>query len=80
MNLLFSRTSLKSLAKCQKKARASIVEAIAGLPDRGDIQKLKGQTLKNVYRLRVGEYRIVYLRDGEEIRILKIETRGHIYK
>jgi mRNA interferase RelE/StbE len=80
MNLTFSRTSLKSLAKCQKKIRANIVEAIGELPDKGDIQKLKGQALKNVYRLRVGEYRVVYLRDGDEILILKIETRGNIYQ
>ena len=80
MNLTLSRASLKSLAKCQKKTRASIVQAIEGLPGRGDVQKLKGQALKNVFRLRVGEYRLVYLWDGEGIRILKIETRGHIYK
>ncbi len=80
MNLTLSRTSLKFLAKCQKKTRAVIVDAITGLPDKGDIQKLKGQTLKSTYRLRVGEYRVVYLWDGDDIRIVKIETRGQVYR
>jgi hypothetical protein len=28
----------------------------------------------------VGRYRIVYVGEGDEIRILKIDTRGDIYK
>ncbi|MCK7536943.1 MAG: hypothetical protein MZV63_41275 [Marinilabiliales bacterium] len=50
------------------------------MPGKGDIRKLKGQAIKNSFRLRVGRYRVVYIGRGDEIRILKIDTRGDIYK
>jgi len=80
MTLSFSRRSIKSLAKCELKTRAAIVEAIRELPSKGDIRKLKGQAIKNSFRLRVGRYRVVYVEEGDEIRILRIDTRGDIYK
>ena len=59
---------------------AAIVEAIEKLPDNGDIRKLKGQRSKNIFRLRVGGYRVLFIREGDSIRILDIDTRGDIYK
>jgi len=56
------------------------MEAIEGLPDKGDIKRLKGQTAKNAYRLRVGRYRIIYVWERDRIKILDIDTRGDIYK
>jgi mRNA-degrading endonuclease RelE of RelBE toxin-antitoxin system len=80
MNVFYSKTSLKFLSKLGEDMRAKIVSAVDGLPDRGDIQKMRGQTLKNVFRLRVGRYRILYIREADAIRILDIDTRGDIYK
>jgi mRNA-degrading endonuclease RelE of RelBE toxin-antitoxin system len=80
MALTYSRTSIKFLAKCEPKTRAAIVEAIRELPDKGDIQKLKGQVIKNAFRLRVGRFRVVYVWEGDAIRILRIDTRGDVYK
>lgn len=80
MTLFFSRRSIKFLAKCEFKTRAVIVEAIGELPGKGDIRKLKGQAIKNSFRLRVGRYRVVYVEEGDEIKILRIDTRGDIYK
>lgn len=80
MILFFSRRSTRFLAKCELKTRAVIVEAIRELPGKGDIRKLKGQAIKNSFRLRVGRYRVVYIEEGNEIRILRIDTRGDIYK
>jgi mRNA interferase RelE/StbE len=80
MTLSFSRRSIKFLAKCGLKTRTVIIEAIGELPGKGDIRKLKGQTIKNTFRLRVGKYRVVYVDDSDEIRILKIDTRGDIYR
>jgi mRNA interferase RelE/StbE len=80
MTLFFSRRSTKFLAKCELKTRKAIVDAIRELPGQGDIRKLKGQAIRNSYRLRVGRYLIVYVGEGDEIRILKIDTRGDIYK
>jgi len=58
----------------------AIVEAIEGLPDHGDVRKLKGQVIKNTYRLRVGRYRVIYVWEKDEIKILDVDTRGDIYK
>jgi mRNA-degrading endonuclease RelE of RelBE toxin-antitoxin system len=80
MVLSFSRTSLKFLEKCERKTRAAIVEAIRELPDKGDIQKLKGQVIKNSFRLRIGRFRVVYVWEGDAIRIVRIDTRGDVYK
>lgn len=54
-------------------------KAVYKLPDGTDIKKLKGVEL---YRLRVGDYRIIY-RIEEEIKIITIENidnRGDVYK
>ena len=80
MVLSFSRTSLKFLSKCELKTRADIIEAMRGLPNQGDIRKLKGQVIKNMYRLRVGRYRVIYIWEGDEVSIMKIDTRGDVYK
>ena len=80
MTLFFSRRSIKFLAKCEVKTRKAIVDAIRELPGQGDIQKLKGRIIKNTYRLRIGRYRVVYVWEVDQIRILDINTRGDIYK
>jgi mRNA interferase RelE/StbE len=76
----FGRKALKALARYGEIERARLIEAIGGLPDKGDIRRLKGQIIKNTYRLRVGRHRIIFIREGDEIRILKIDTRGDVYK
>jgi len=80
MIFLFSKSSLKYLAWCERGTSAAIVEAIERLPDKGDIRMLKGQTIKNTYRLRVGRYRVIYIWERDEIKILDIDTRGDVYK
>jgi mRNA interferase RelE/StbE len=80
MNITFSKASRKYLARREKKTSAVIVEAIEGLPEKGDIRMLKGRSIKNIYRLRVGKYRVIYIWEREEIEIIDIDTRGDVYK
>lgn len=80
MNIFFSKSCLKYLAKCELKIRVILFEAIERLPGHGDIRPLKGKTVKNIYRLRVGKYRILFMKEEECIHILEIDTRGDIYK
>lgn len=80
MKTLFSKTSRKHLAKCGEKVRIRLLAAIDELPDNGDIRKLKGQVIKNVFRLRIGRYRVLCVWEKDEIKILDIDTRGDIYK
>jgi mRNA interferase RelE/StbE len=79
MNILYSRTSLNYLKKQSKKVQIKIINAIEQLPNKGDIKKLRGKHLKNIYRLRVGKYRVIFIIEKEVIKIIDINTRGDIY-
>lgn len=59
--------------------RRRIVDAIERLPDSGDIKRLQGHS--NLFRLRVGAYRIIYTVDNGEFVIYVIDAgnRGQIY-
>ncbi|MFH1306772.1 MAG: type II toxin-antitoxin system RelE/ParE family toxin [Candidatus Micrarchaeota archaeon] len=45
-----------------------------------DIKKLAGSFNPAFYRLRVGDYRIIYLIDKKEVKITSIIHRSHGYK
>lgn len=76
MIVQYSKQSIKFLSKQDKTTRIRIVEAINKLPQ-GDVKKLQGQ---ENYRLRVGDYRIIFDKNGEILYIEKIDNRGQVYK
>ena len=76
MIVKYSKQSIKFLSKQDKTTRIRIVEAINKLPQ-GDVKKLQGQ---ENYRLRVGDYRIIFDKNGNIIYIVRIHNRGQIYK
>ena len=76
-NIRFSKQSLKYLARLHKPKRLQILSAIENLSD-GDTKKLIGK--RNLYRLRVNDYRVVYSPSGDIINITRIGSRGEIYK
>jgi mRNA interferase RelE/StbE len=80
MNLVYSKTSLKYLGKLEESVRSAIMDAIDRLPEQGDIRKMRGRVIRNLFRLRVGRYRVLFIWEGETIEILDIDTRGDIYK
>jgi len=80
MKFYYSRTSLKYLQGLERNVARKIVEAIEKLPSEGDTRKLKGKRIKNIFRLRIGRYRVIYLLEKESIKIIKIDTRGDVYK
>ena len=80
MNIFYSKTSLKYLSKLEQDIRANIVAAIDMLPDTGDIKKMRGRSIEDLYRLRVGKFRILFLWTKDTIKILDVDTRGDIYK
>lgn len=73
----YSKKALKFLKKQDKPTQRRIVDAISKLPLSGDIRKLQGT---NGYRLRVGDYRILFDVNGTIIDIIDIRNRGQIYK
>lgn len=59
--------------------RRRIVDAIERLPDSGDIKRLQGHN--DLFRLRVGPYRVLYTVDNGEFVIYVVDagSRGQIY-
>lgn len=77
--IVFEKEAQKFLVKQDKNKRLRLYKAIYKLPGGTDIKKLKGH---NLYRMRVGDCRILYTID-EAIRLIDIETinnRGDVYK
>ena len=69
----------KFIEKQELSQRLRIYKAIYDLPN-GDVKKLAGR--KDDYRLRVGNYRIIYTINKNELIILvtKADNRGQVYK
>ena len=80
MKFLYSNTSIKYLQKLERDVARKIIEVIEKLPFEGDVNKLKGKKIKNIFRLRIGKFRVIYSLGKEAIKIIKIDTRGDVYK
>lgn len=76
MEIRYSKQTIKFLAKQEESARTRIKNAIMKLPA-GDVKKLTGHPY---YRLRVGDFRVLFARDGHIIEVSKIDNRGQVYK
>jgi mRNA interferase RelE/StbE len=70
---------LKSLRKLGRKDRERISAAIGQLPE-GNVKRLRGPA--RLWRLRVGEWRVIFDRRASEkaIDVLAIRPRGRAYR
>lgn len=76
--IIISESALKQLHKLQKSAVKRIqlsVENLSENPRPPGVKKLKGND-EDLYRIRVGDYRVVYSID-DEIKIVDIRKVGH---
>ena len=76
MEIRYSKQAIKFLEKQEESVRKRIKYAIMKLPA-GDVKKLTGQPY---YRLRVGDFRVLFTREGHIIEVSKIDNRGQVYK
>lgn len=76
MQIQYSKQAIKFLKRQDMPTRKRLVNAISAIPS-GDIKKLQGES---GYRLRVGDYRIIFDRYGNILYIEKIDNRGQVYK
>lgn len=76
MDVHYSKHAEKFLKKQDSVTRNRIRNAIHNLPA-GDVKKLRG---RNGYRLRIGDYRVIFDRSGNVLYIERINNRGQIYK
>jgi mRNA interferase RelE/StbE len=75
----YSKTFEKQFSKYQPKLQKQIFDAIQKIPD-GNIKKMIGNEVPPIYRLRVSKYRVLFLMEDDIVKILKVDSRGDIYK
>lgn len=82
--LEFSKTAIKRLRRLPKNLVKRITEKlqIIAIDPYGSHNNVKKLVNRPGYRLRVGDWRIIYEIDGEKLKILvlEIDTRGGIYQ
>lgn len=76
------KKELKNLQKAHLKKFAEALEVLKLNPvpwKKFDIKKIEGE--ENSYRIRIGDFRVIYFIDKENktIHILKLERRGKVY-
>ena len=81
-HLQYRRQARNYLARLPLKIKSKIINKLHGLKENPDdpaldVDKLKGEP---AYRLRIGQYRIVYTRLDDQliIEVVKIRPRGFI--
>ena len=77
MNTTYLKQPKAFLDKQPSRQAERIEKAINSLPA-GDIKKLRGY--ENMYRLRVGDFRIIFEKDDDNYHVIKIDNRGSVYK
>jgi mRNA interferase RelE/StbE len=81
MKVYLAHKAQKQLDRLNEPLLGHILRGLSGLtaePPEGDIQPLKGQP--GVYRLRIGEYRILFFEKENRINVFKIAPRGGAYR
>lgn len=70
----------KFIEKLPKQEKLRIVSEIQRLPNGEDIKPLNGH--KGLYRLRIGNYRIIYTVDHGQliVFVIDVDNRGDVYK
>jgi len=79
MKISYSKTFEKKFSKYDRKLQEKLFSAIQNLPD-GDVKRLTGNDIPPIYRIRISKYQILFHMNEEEIQILKVDSRGDIYK
>lgn len=78
--IILKKRAKKFIDKLSQNEKRRIISAIELLPNGEDIKALKGY--KDLFRLRVGKYRIIYTVDNGNLLVIVIDvdSRGQVYK
>lgn len=78
MQIRYSRQAAKYLNKLDRPRYNQVINAIEKIEyGERDIKKIKG--LDNLYRLRTGDYRVLFGIEDGMIKVDKIKARGDVY-
>ena len=80
-NIIIEKPAEKFIMKLSRPEKERVLKAIYELPNGTDIKQLKGKRSKGYYRLRIGDYRVIYtINNGKLlIHIIDVGNRGQIY-
>jgi mRNA interferase RelE/StbE len=77
MNITYSKQAVKSINRLNVPTRHRVRQGIHRLPD-GDVKRLKGHA--DLYRLRIGDLRVLFTMTADDILIEDVLPRGRAYK
>ncbi len=79
--IVIEKAAEKFIVKLPRPDKERVLKAISRLPEQGDIKQLKGQKSRGMFRLRVGDYRIIYTVDDGQLVVCIVDAgnRGQIY-
>lgn len=79
--IVLEKPAEKFIMRLAKPEKERILRAVAQLPFAGDIKRLRGRKSRGMFRLRVGNYRILYTVDDGRLVVCVIDAgnRGQIY-
>ncbi len=76
-NFIYTKKAMKNIRSLDVRVKDRIKAGIERIPF-GDIKKLQGYS--NLYRLRIGDYRVIYQMENDIIIIDAVLPRGEAYK
>ena len=77
MRIFKSKQVMKYIDKQDKPTKERLTNALDNLPN-GDIVPIIG--LDNTFRLRIGNFRAIFIKENDIIKVTVIDSRGQIYK
>lgn len=77
MTIIYSKTAAKSIRMLDQRMKERVKAGIERIPE-GDICKIQSHSC--LYRLRVGNYRVLFEMVGDEIYVDDVLPRGEAYK
>jgi len=81
MKIFIAPKAKKQIQKLPEIAKIAVDSKIKGLlEDQQNLQIKKMKEYKDMYRVRVGRYRIVYQRTDDFIRIVVVQHRKDVYR
>jgi len=80
MKIIVSSRAKKELRKIPKIDQIAVTRKIGSLIENSIINEVKLSGFKDIFRARIGNYRIVYRKTSQEIHIVLIHHRKDVYR
>lgn len=80
LEIEFSREAAKQYRKLPKEYKSLVEVALNRLAEglETDLMSIEGE--RNVFRIRVGKYRLLFVKFARSVLVFKISPRGDVYK